>query len=276
MLATATSVEQIALTGSADPVITGTTFGNSFMALSLPTVVPIAALAAADQTVAEAANVGVGVGQLSKVIAVPSLTGSVAFAVAGAATEFLIPSSPTDLPTADNNYSYYTVAGAFASAFAGNSKLPADATAIAGALAVGLQGQTGATGAQNQSAAAIAYDLSEALINLGYSSKNAGYIQALSAAVAAVDPQAVADIYGYVAEALKASSWTTAQVNETLYGGALLTFATQSGTNLVSALEAATSNAYNTDIGTANGELAGFGGGDGTYVTADETPIVNF
>jgi hypothetical protein len=287
VIATATSVEQIALNGSADPVVTGTAFGNGFMGLSLPAVVQIAYVASLDQTVAEAGNVGVGVAQLSKVESSITETGSVAATVAAAATEFLIPGDSINPAVDDNNYSYYTVAGAFGTVAPINSKIAADLGGLANALAAGLQesgtagevatGLATGKGAQNQAAAAVAYNLAIGMINQGFSSNTEKYIIALAQAVATAQPQAVADIYGYIAEALEQQpSWTTADIKNTLYGSATGTFATAKATSLVGTLEAITPSTYNTDIGTADGNLGIFAGGDGTYVTADETPVVNF
>jgi len=209
--------------------------------------------------------------------------------VAAAATEFLIPADVTNPAVDDNNYSYYTIAGDFGTVATTNSKIAGDlggAGGIASALAAGLQesgtagevptGTATGKGAQNQAAAAVAYNLSIALINQGYSSNTAKFIIALSQAVATAQPQAVADIYGYIAEALNASSWTTAEVNSTLYGSSTGTYATAKSGSLASDLDAIDGGIYATDIGTANGELSLFAGGDSTYVTADETPIVNF
>jgi hypothetical protein len=159
---------------------------------------------------------------------------------------------------------------------------------IASALAAGLQesGTAGenafspsapSRGAQNQAAAAIAYNLAIGMIDLGYSSNTSKYVIALAQAVATAQPQVVADIYGYIAEALdQEPSWTTADVNTTLYGSATGTFATAKTGSLVAVLEGISANAYNADILFANNNLSLFSGGDATYVTADETPIVNF
>jgi len=256
----------------------------------LPVVVQIAHVAALDQTVAVAGNVGTGVAQLSKIESSLTETGSVAVTVAAAATEFLIPGDSINPAVDDSNYSYYTVAGAFGSVAATNSKIAADlggAGGIASALAADLQesgtagevatGLATGRGAQNQAAAAVAYNLAIGIIDLGYSSNTSKYVIALAQAVATAQPQAVADIYGYIAEALdQEPSWTAADVNTTLFGSATGTFATAKTGSLAAILEGISSGAYTADIAAANGDLGAFAGGDGTYVTADETPIVNF
>lgn len=298
---TATSVEQIALNEGTDPVITGTSFGNTVMGLTggLPVVVQIAQLAAADQTLAEAGAVGTGVAQLAKVEASLTTAGSVAATVAAVATEFIIPGDTVNPTVDDNNYSYYTIAGYFGTAAAANAKLALDLGGAGGAtggtgsiaydLALGLQesGTAGeaafapssyARGAQNQAAAAIVYDLSTGLIAAGYTSTTAKYLQSLAAAVATVDPQVVADIYGYLAEAVKASSWSAANQALFLYGKATYTSASQATAtaSLVGVLEAASGGSYDPDITAADGELANFTVDATAYMTWDETPIVNF
>jgi hypothetical protein len=118
------------------------------------------------------------------------------------------------------------------------------------------------------------------LIAAGYSTNTGKFLQSLASTVAGVDPQAVADIYGYLAEAVKTSSWTTANQNLFLYGKAtdtILDF-TAAG-SLVGDLESAQATAggtYDSDIVAADSVLGTFTVSGTPYATWDETPIVNF
>jgi hypothetical protein len=309
ILTTSTSVEQIVLTGSGDPVITGTTFANTVQGLTggLPVVVAIAQVAAADQTVAEAGSVGALTAQLKDVVSSVTVTGSIAAAVAAAATETILPTglnNPNPMVD-DSNYSYYTVASAFGS-YSANTKLLPDfgGTAstssltgvegsIANALAADLQqaGISLANPAHNQAAAAIAWDLITQLLAdettaNSYSSKSAGYIEAIAQAVVAADPAAAADVYGYAAEAVELAAaaapttWTAKDgTNNTVLNVFLLALQTdvEDAVTLADSADAATINPVVSSVYTSgsNNQLTEFSAGDGTYITADETPIIN-
>jgi len=310
VVTTATDVEEVALGYAADPVATASAFATGFgstpaavvglaytAALSSGTAVGATVQGAPGNSVAESGSVGVTVALLSKVISVPSLTGSVALAVAEGATKTLLPFDPQDNNTRWTNYSYYTVAQIFGTQ-AANAKMVADYSAIAGDLAGNFANQTilgqyettGTTGATNQAAAAIAYNLVSAILDVPandtYSSKTVGYIGSIAEAVAAADPQAAADIFGYVAEAVNLaeggqSSWT-AKGN---LNAAILTIQGDINTGVSgsadlngvpsAAITAVVSGLYTS--GSSN-QLAtdGFPLGDSTVAQADETPQVNY
>jgi hypothetical protein len=282
---TATSVEEIVLNGSADPVVTGTSFANGFVA-TLPAVVGIASTAASGLSALTSGTIGLAIDSLSKVVTVPALTGSVALAVADAASAALTPGG-LNFP---GNFPFYTVAGVIGSG-GGVSKLPGDFSAIAGALAGPLLGQTGVNGAENQGAAAIAYDLANQLLQLGsdaYNKTNIPYIEAVMDAVIAQDPEAAAIVYGYVAEAVKEAAqtgalWTAAHsggggTNEAFTLAALLTDA-QGAVTTAESGDSALATTINNNVVIASGTLSLFAtGGSATLSTAaaDETPTQNF
>jgi hypothetical protein len=176
---------------------------------------------------------------------------------------------------------------------ASTSSLTGVEGSIANALAADLQqaGISLANPAHNQAAAAIAWDLITQLLAdettaNSYSSKSAGYIEAIAQAVVAADPAAAADVYGYAAEAVELAAaaapttWTAKDgTNNTVLNVFLLALQTdvEDAVTLADSADAATINPVVSSVYTSgsNNQLTEFSAGDGTYITADETPIIN-
>jgi len=304
---TATSVEQIALgEPNSGAVLTGTTFAAGFQKTNLPAVVEIAYTAAASTgtsgsngSVLTSGSIGVDVALLASVVTSPAVTGSVAAAVATAATKYTVPIFGSENQTdANNNYSYDEVAFLFGTA-GHNASLVKDFGGLGPATYTGnianslandlLDAGTAVSGsAQNQAAAAIAYDLVNAIVSSTYSATTAKYIDSIVEAVVTAQPAASADIFGYAAEAvIEAATGSTTWGKLTDNVSVLQTFldglesdvntaATAADSAQSTAISAALSSVWlSSSNGAGNTITTTFAGGDGTYITADETPVTN-
>jgi hypothetical protein len=301
---TATSVEELALGQGTDPVITGTAFGSTFIGLKNNTaVVAIASTAAAStsglaagntspNSILESGSVGASIDSLKSVYASIALTGSVASAVAQASTFYVVPGS-FEQAVDNNNYQYYTVASVFgqagfaiagtkASGLGADYGLTVKGNGVGYALGLGVENASG-----NQAAAAIAYDLAIQAIQANATGGNSALVSQIAQAVATAQPGAVADIFGYIAQAVT-DAWGTAAADKFLWGSGKTNSASSPAANtLVAILEGIPgTSGFKSDIVTAAGDIVAAVSDPGlfqlngaavvSYVTADETPVVNF
>jgi hypothetical protein len=270
---TATSVEQIAINDGAPLSTTAVTFATDFVAT--PSSVPaIASIASAGQNALVSGSIGLAVDEISKVAGTANLAGSVALAVATAATPTNAGGSAAD----DFNNNLYTVADIFATQSQSTSALLKIDASVAGALAGAVQGGTvnGSGNGANQAAAAIVYDFTMNLASLPYSSNNAAAITAIVEAAVLANPTFAADIYGYAVDALDtfaSSGWTA--TNDKVLTPYLATL--ESDVKGVSTVVSnPNSAAIDSDVTLSGTDQALFAGGDGGLVTADETTVVNY
>lgn len=279
----------------ASVLTTATAFAEAVAKLEPADIAQITGIAASHSTVTGSAAISIGLAVATDKKVIGAGPSTVAAALLASATAAGASSTPIAAGVngagASNpvDSAVFEAAAQYAAVAATNSKVAKADDAVVSALAGAAVNPGLNASGNNQAAAAIVYEfinqgLTVSLLNA--TKGEAAFVPFVDDVVAA-NPTSAADIFGYAIEDLNAeatgSTWTkvahgatkdTLQLFETALQGDVITTGTTADPGQAANITAAVNQVLLS--ATAGGTLADFAGGDGTVVTADESPVVNY